>query len=171
MSELKHILGTSVNLYKGKPNQLIDKLKIKNYFGGDSVKGEKINLYMNKGMKQIYDKQMFDIMSNMSNFLKFESIRAKKGTKVDVNIPDFVTRLNRLLYTARVSGIDFGLDVKTLSGKNIITEIDNFVNKTLRVKFPKEVEKILNEKVISDKKIVEMQKFIEKSIISNICLS
>jgi hypothetical protein len=37
------------------------------------------------------------------------------------------------------------LDVKTLSGKNIITEIDNFVNKTLRVKFPKEVEKILNE--------------------------
>jgi hypothetical protein len=51
--------GTSVNLYKGKPNQLIDKLKIKNYFGGDSVKGEKINLYMNKGMKQIYDKQMF----------------------------------------------------------------------------------------------------------------
>jgi hypothetical protein len=52
------------------------------------------------------------------------------------------------------------LDVKTLSGKNIITEIDNFVNKTLRVKFPKEVEKILNEKVISDKKIVEMQKFI-----------
>jgi hypothetical protein len=33
----------------------------------------------------------------------------------------------------------------------------------LRVKFPKEVEKILNEKVISDKKIVEMQKFIEKS--------
>ena len=163
MSELKHILGTSVNLYKGKPNQLIDKLKIKNYFGGDSVKGEKINLYMNKGMKQIYDKQMFDIMSNMSNFLKFESIRAKKGTKVDVDIPDFVTRLNRLLYTARVSGIDFGLDVKTLSGKNIITEIDNFVNKTLRVKFPKEVEKILNEKVISDKKIVEMQKFIEKS--------
>jgi hypothetical protein len=68
MSELKHILGTSVNLYKGKPNQLIDRLKIKNYFGGDSVKGEKINLYMNKGMKQIYDKQMFDIMSNMSNF-------------------------------------------------------------------------------------------------------
>jgi hypothetical protein len=52
MSELKHILGTSVNLYKGKPNQLIDKLKIKNYFGGDSTKGEKINLYMNKGMKQ-----------------------------------------------------------------------------------------------------------------------
>jgi protein associated with RNAse G/E len=50
------------------------------------------------------------------------------------------------------SGIDFGLDVKTISGKNIITEIDNFVNKTLRVKFPKEVEKILNEKVISDKK-------------------
>jgi hypothetical protein len=46
---------------------------------------------MNKGMKQIYDKQMFDIMSNMSNFLKFESIRAKKGTKVDVDIPDFVT--------------------------------------------------------------------------------
>jgi hypothetical protein len=40
-------------LYKGKPNQLIDKLKIKNYFGGDSTKGEKINLYMNKGMKQI----------------------------------------------------------------------------------------------------------------------
>jgi protein associated with RNAse G/E len=58
-----------------------------------------------------------------------------------------------LLYTARVSGIDFGLDVKTISGKNIITEIDNFVNKTLRVKFPKEVEKILNAKVISDKKI------------------
>jgi hypothetical protein len=49
-----------------------------------------------KGMKQIYDKQMFDIMSNMTNFLKFESIRAKKGTKVDVDIPDFVTRLNRL---------------------------------------------------------------------------
>jgi hypothetical protein len=42
------------------------KLKIKNYFGGDSTKGEKINLYMNKGMKQIYDKQMFDIMSNMT---------------------------------------------------------------------------------------------------------
>jgi hypothetical protein len=41
--------------------------------------------------------------------------------------------------------------------------VDNVVNKTLRVKFPKEVEKILNEKVISDKKIVEMQKFIEKS--------
>jgi hypothetical protein len=40
---------------------------------------------MNKGMKQIYDKQMFDIMSNMTNFLKFESIRAKKGTKVDVD--------------------------------------------------------------------------------------
>jgi hypothetical protein len=39
MSELKRILGTSVNLYKGKPNQLIDKLKIKNYFGGDSTKG------------------------------------------------------------------------------------------------------------------------------------
>jgi hypothetical protein len=51
-------------------------VKIKNYFGGDSTKGEKINLYMNKGMKQIYDKQMFDIMSNMTNFLKFESIRA-----------------------------------------------------------------------------------------------
>jgi hypothetical protein len=61
---------------------------------------------MNKGMKQIYDKQMFDIMSNMTNFLKFESIRAKKGTKVDVDIPDFVTRLNRLLYTARVSGVE-----------------------------------------------------------------
>jgi hypothetical protein len=44
----------AVNLYKGKPNQLIDKLKIKNYFGGDSTKGEKINLYMSKGMKQIY---------------------------------------------------------------------------------------------------------------------
>jgi hypothetical protein len=57
----------------------------------------------------------------------FESIRAKKGTKVDIDIPDFVTRLNRLLYTARVSGVDFGLDVKTLTGKNIITEIDNFV--------------------------------------------
>jgi hypothetical protein len=55
-------------LCEGKPNQLIDKLKIKNYFGGDSTKGEKINLYMNKGMKQIYDKQMFDIMSNMTNF-------------------------------------------------------------------------------------------------------
>jgi hypothetical protein len=37
---------------------------------------------------------MFDIMSNMTNFLKFESIRAKKGTKVDIDIPDFVTRLN-----------------------------------------------------------------------------
>jgi hypothetical protein len=49
-----------------------------------------------------------------------------------------------LLYTARVSGVDFGLDVKTLTGKNIITEIDNFVNKTLRVKFPKEVKNILN---------------------------
>jgi hypothetical protein len=48
---------------------------------------------------------MFDIMSNMTNFLKFESIRAKKGTKVDVDIPDFVTRLNRLLYTARVTEI------------------------------------------------------------------
>jgi hypothetical protein len=55
-------------------------------------------------------------MSNMTNFLKFESIRAKKGTKVDIDIPDFVTRLNRLLYTARVSGVDFGLDVKTLTG-------------------------------------------------------
>jgi hypothetical protein len=43
----------------------------------------------------------------MTNFLKFESIRAKKGTKVDIDIPDFVTRLNRLLYTARVSGIEF----------------------------------------------------------------
>jgi protein associated with RNAse G/E len=56
-----------------------------------------------------------------------------------------------LLYTARVSGVDFGLDVKTLTGKNIITEIDNFVNKTLRVKFPKEVKNILNEKRISNK--------------------
>jgi protein associated with RNAse G/E len=82
---------------------------------------------------------------------------------VDIDIPDFVTRLNRLLYTARVSGVDFGLDVKTLTGKNIITEIDNFVNKTLRVKFPKEVKNILNEKRISNKKIVEMQEFIEKS--------
>jgi hypothetical protein len=62
-------------------------------------------------------------MSNMTNFLKFESIRAKKGTKVDIDIPDFVTRLNRLLYTARVSGVDFGLDVKTLTGKNIITPL------------------------------------------------
>jgi hypothetical protein len=50
----------------------------------------------------------------MTNFLKFESIRAKKGTKVDVDIPDFVTRLNRLLYTARVSGVDFGLDILAL---------------------------------------------------------
>jgi protein associated with RNAse G/E len=66
----------------------------------------------------------------------------------------------RLLYTARVSGIDFGLDVKTLTGKNIITEIDNFVNKTLRVKFPKEVKNILNER-----------KFVIFDIISNICLS
>jgi hypothetical protein len=55
------------------------------------------------------------------------------------------------------------LDVKTLTGKNIITEIDNFVNKTLRVKFPKEVKNILNEKRVSNKKIVEMQKFIEGS--------
>jgi hypothetical protein len=35
--------------------------------------------------------------------------------------------------------------------------------KTLRVKFPKEVKNILNEKRISNKKIVEMQKFIEES--------
>jgi hypothetical protein len=28
MSELKHILGTSVNLYKGKPNQLITPLTL-----------------------------------------------------------------------------------------------------------------------------------------------
>jgi hypothetical protein len=47
MSELKHILGTSVNLYKGKPNQLIDKLKIKNYFGGDSTKGAETTLLNN----------------------------------------------------------------------------------------------------------------------------
>jgi hypothetical protein len=33
----------------------------------------------------------------------------------------------------------------------------------LRVKFPKEVKNILNEKRISNKKIVEMQKFIEES--------
>jgi hypothetical protein len=45
----------------------------------------------------------------------------------------------------------------------LCTEIDNFVNKTLRVKFPKEVKNILNEKRISNKKIVEMQKFIEES--------
>jgi hypothetical protein len=47
------------------------------------------------------------------------SISVKKGTKVDIDIPDFVTRLNRLLYTARVSGVDFGLDVKTLTGPKI----------------------------------------------------
>jgi hypothetical protein len=34
---------------------------------------------------------------------------------------------------------------------------------TLRVKFPKEVKNILNEKKVSNKKIVEMQKFIEGS--------
>jgi hypothetical protein len=33
----------------------------------------------------------------------------------------------------------------------------------LRVKFPKEVKNILSEKRIGNKKIVEMQKFIEES--------
>jgi hypothetical protein len=46
---------------------------------------------------------------------------------------------------------------------NVSFFVDNFVNKTLRVKFPKEVKNILNEKRISNKKIVEMQKFIEGS--------
>jgi hypothetical protein len=60
-------------------------------------------------MKQIYDKQMFDIMSNMTNFLKFESIRSKKGTKVDIDIPDFVTRLNRLSTIATEIILNFQL--------------------------------------------------------------
>jgi hypothetical protein len=71
----------------------------------------------------------------MSNFLKFESIRAKKGTKVDVDIPDFVTRLNRLLYTARVSGIStIFLSLITFSLRIFSTSFGNF---TLNVLFTK----------------------------------
>jgi hypothetical protein len=118
---------------------------------------------MNKGLKEIYDKQMYNILSNMTNFLKFESIRAEEGSTLRVNIPDFVTRINRLLYTARVSGVDFGLDVKTLSGKNIITEIDKFLNNTLRPKFFWQVKKILKGEELSDEELLKMKDFIQES--------
>jgi hypothetical protein len=55
---------------------------------------------------------MYNILSNMTNFLKFESIRAEEGSTLRVNIPDFVTRINRLLYTARVSGVDSAFIVR-----------------------------------------------------------
>lgn len=163
MSELKNILGTSLNIYKGNPDAGLLNSKLKNIFGGDSVKGSKVNLYMNKGLKEIYDKQMYNILSNMTNFLKFESIRAEEGSTLRVNIPDFVTRINRLLYTARVSGVDFGLDVKTLSGKNIITEIDKFLNNTLRPKFFWQVKKILKGEKLSDEELLKMKDFIQES--------
>jgi hypothetical protein len=81
-----------------KPNQLIDKLKIKNYFGGDSTKGEKINLYMNKGMKQIYDKQMFDIMSNIKElWFQTGTITRIKDCRRYVPVHDICSMLGSVL--------------------------------------------------------------------------
>jgi hypothetical protein len=40
-----------------------DKLKIKNIFGGDSYKGEKVNSFEGKKLREVVDKNTFKLMS------------------------------------------------------------------------------------------------------------
>jgi hypothetical protein len=40
-----------------------DKLKIKSIFGGDSYKGEKVNSFEGKNLREVVDKNTFKLMS------------------------------------------------------------------------------------------------------------
>jgi hypothetical protein len=98
------------------------KLKIKSIFGGDSYQGEKVNSFKGKGLREVADKNTFKLMSEGIDFFSLEGGDDVIKT-LDFKVENFVHKLNDLQYSARVSGVDFGLSIPNLKGENLIKSV------------------------------------------------
>ena len=160
LSELDTLVGLSFNKKMKTANErqvftekVKDKLKIKSIFGGDSYKGEKVNSFEGKKLREVVDKNTFKLMSEGVDFFSLEG-----GDDIfknpDLKVESFVHKLNDLQYSARISGVDFGLSVPNLKGENLIKSVEKLLEK-LRKNFDEEINQILKNKDFERNRSIE----------------